>query len=290
MPRTLVRVVHLNAHRFASLSGNGISTVDRVAVALRELRPDILTLNEVDIKLQPDCLQYLGSQLSVPHVEFFGHVRGFYGNAILSRFPLRRCTSICLEGGTVFNFPAGTKKFNGDIAQKGESHRIVRGFLLSEVFLPGGRRLLLGVTHLDHMDVAQRQVQLRHIVREMALSESTKRGSLAEMLVGDLNALTRCDYSNEAWESLKSRAKCRGWQLPQCGDLDILASAGFEDAGINSGRQLTAPVPSPLYRIDYGWLRGPIEGTAWVANNVAVSDHFPLVIDVKIEGPPQSKF
>lgn len=294
----LLRVIHLNVHRFAnvaagsSTSAAGSSTVGAVGAALSALHPDLVTLNEVDVALMPGCLESVSTALSLPFVDFFGHVRGTYGNAILSRYPLSRRKAVHLEGGTEFRFPAGTRKFNGEIAKENEAHRIVRGLLITDVELPSGLRPLgVAVTHLDHMDVAQRRTQLRHIVREA--------GDGALLLMGDLNALTRSDYSDGAWRRLEERARERKWQLPQHGDLSILRDAKFEDVAVASGSevQLTAPAREPLYRVDYGWLRGGgAPGTAKTAppgatitmeaarvhGEVLVSDHLPLVVDLQL--------
>ena len=89
------------------------------------------------------------------------------------------------------------------------------------------------------------------------------------------------------------------WQLPQHGDLSILRDAKFEDVAVASGSevQLTAPAREPLYRVDYGWLRGGgAPGTAKTAppgatitmeaarvhGEVLVSDHLPLVVDLQL--------
>ena len=299
-----LRVVHLNVHRFSSVGREGVATTSAVAAALEGLKPDVVTLNEVDVAHRKGCLEAVSDLVSLPYIEFFGHVRGSYGNAILSRYPLVRRTATKLDGGSEFQFPAGTKKFNGEIAKENETHRIVRGFLLADVVLPSFPSALgIGVTHLDHMDVAQRRKQLAHIVRELQTDEMSGNNIL---LMGDLNALTRADYSEEAWFKLEERARHRGWQLPQYGDLEILKEANFEDAytildygqqgGRNSDRlsELTAPASNPMYRIDYAWLRHGSAGQAApntairlidvkVRNDLVVSDHLPLVLDLDVE-------
>ena len=237
-----LRVIHLNVHRFTGAEP-ATATTSLVADALSGLSPDVVTLNEVDVRHRPGCLDSVANALSLPFVEFFGHVRGTYGNAILSKYPLTRRAAVRLDGGTEFQFPAGTKKFNGDIAQKNESHRIVRGLLIADVALPGAARqsLRLGVTHLDHMDVEQRRIQLRHIVKEFNAFDHDEEGgergkknnhTTMSLLMGDLNALTREDYSMQEWHRLEERARSRDWQLPQHGDLEILRDAGFEDVAV----------------------------------------------------------
>ena len=93
-----LRVIHLNVHRFTSVetaSASGASnTTSLVAATLSNLAPHIVTLNEVDVRHRPGCLESVASELSLPFVEFFGHVRGTYGNAILSKYPLTRRASV----------------------------------------------------------------------------------------------------------------------------------------------------------------------------------------------------
>ncbi len=316
-----MRLIQYNVHRFVSAgAAAGASTLPAIATALGQLAPDLLTLNEVDVAADPTCLDTLSSELGLPHVEFFGHVRGRYGNAVLSRYPLRRLASVHLEGGTEFEFPAGTRKLNGDVSKAGETHRIVRGMLGVDVQLAGDEGFTLACTHLDHMDIDQRKIQLRHALDE--LDKLQPDPATAVVFAGDLNALTRSDYSPDEWAHLEQRADRRGWQPPSTGDLDILVEHGFVDtAGRGDRRAKTAPAAegaSPIYRIDYVWLKqgaaaaaaadGDDDGGActhavagddggagasaprlaleplasFVAHEVRLSDHFPLVVDFEV--------
>ncbi|CAD7966904.1 unnamed protein product [Amoebophrya sp. A25] len=187
-------------------------------------------------------------------VSFWGHVRGRYGNAILTSQRLFRIVEKKehhLPGGSVFVFPAGTKKLNGDIAKEGETHTIVRGMLeltLGFISAPGSsalgsaqpqegpREQLLTIfqTHLDHISEAERETQLSY-VRKQVLAYNAER---MVMLSGDLNSLTRSDYAEAEWTGLEERHKERGWNLPQSGCLDhvLLRDAGsgkcLESAGV----------------------------------------------------------
>ena len=217
---------------------------------------------------------------------------------------------ICQARQFKFQFPAGTKKFNGEIAKENEFHKIVRGLLIADVTLPGDTRqpLRLGVTHLDHMDVAQRRIQLQHLVREFDRFDGIYEDSqnekgvrideiygdaTASLLMGDLNALTREDYGDDEWLSLEDRARSRNWQLPQHGDLEILRRAFFKDVvevvqGKRGADLRTAPARNPIYRIDYGWIRGksaqPL--TAEVVDDAVVSDHLPFMLDLEVAATP----
>lgn len=87
-----VRAVTYNIHRCVGTDGERDS--ERVAEVLGELEPDIVALQEVDTSLDPRTrlgqLHVLAAQTGLepvvgPTIEREG---GFYGNAILTRFPV----------------------------------------------------------------------------------------------------------------------------------------------------------------------------------------------------------
>ena len=102
LQRTL-RVVTYNVRRFTAKDGS--STASVIAAALAQLQPSVVCLNEVDIS-QPDVLstvaQHIGNATGEgpAYVDFFGHVRGKYGNAVVSRFPIVKSQHHHLAGGT----------------------------------------------------------------------------------------------------------------------------------------------------------------------------------------------
>ena len=73
-----------------------------------------------------------------------------------------------MRGGTELSFPVGMKKLNGEIAKEGEKHRLARGLLEVDIEVPGRGELTVAVTHLDHIAEAQREVQLDHVVEQLA--------------------------------------------------------------------------------------------------------------------------
>jgi len=282
------RVVSYNVRRFTAMDGS--PSFVAIAAAIAALRPSIVCLNEVDMHKAPEALAQVAAQMSQDGaapatVEFFGHVRGRYGNAIISSWPVLSKQHIHLDGGTEVAFAAGTLKLNGEVAQEGELHRIARGLLVVELQTPAGDSLYVGCTHLDHISMQQREVQLQHVLRALKPMESTPT-----LLVGDLNALSRQDYSDQQWDNLCDRATSRGWALPASGDLDLLHAAGFEDAAAQVAQahaqnvQLTAHSEEPLYRIDYCFFRGnSLKAVAADVPQLPLSDHFPLVIDLELD-------
>jgi len=239
---------------------------------------------------------------------FFGHVGGRYGNALLSKHPIVAVRETHLRGGTEVVFPVGTRKRNGELAKEGDSHRIARGLLECDIALPAvpggqGQVITVAVTHLDHIDEAQRVVQMEHVVE--ALGPNLNRS----LLIGDLNALSRSDYTADEWGVLEDRAASQQWAPPtpaRC--LEGLTSAGFADAFVasrglgalserpkNGGQMASSPddsiftahVGHPLYRIDYCFFStdsGLSPLSASVRSDVHLSDHFPVVFDFRV--PP----
>ena len=160
-----LRLVTYNVHRFDM---HGQNTVQKIKSHLSSLRPvpHIIALNEVNVVEKPKALDMIAEELNMKY-EFFGHVgEGRYGNALFTSLPIKQKKEIHLRGGTEVQFPAGTKKLNGDIAKAGEKHRIARGMLVVDME-NGTRNLRCGVTHLDHMSMKERQVQSKHIVEEL---------------------------------------------------------------------------------------------------------------------------
>jgi endonuclease/exonuclease/phosphatase family metal-dependent hydrolase len=81
---SMLRVVSFNVRRFADAEKADVSAA-ALAVLARLTPIDILALNEVDIDLRPNVLAQAQEALGLDHCAFFGHVRGVYGNALLSR-------------------------------------------------------------------------------------------------------------------------------------------------------------------------------------------------------------
>jgi len=293
----MLRAVSYNVRRFKAV-GSGESTVNAIGDQLAALQPSLVALNEVDVRIRPEALSSLAAKLGAQYeYKFFGHVRGNYGNALISKYPIVSVRETHIKGGTEMALTPGIRKYNGDIAKAGEVHRLARGMLECDVEMPDVGVVTVAVTHLDHISEEQREVQLDHILE--VLGPNTSR----TLLLGDLNALTRQDYTAEEWTVLEDRNKEQSWTPPAAGCLDALAEAGFTDvfaaaAGVSrlSERRpdadgalpqiFSAHVSNPLYRIDYMFqgdslVRDLNPTAAYVAVNMTLSDHFPVVFDLK---------
>lgn len=259
----------------------------------------MLFLQQVDISTQPECLDSLASMLGGYSVAFFGHVAGRYGNALLSRHSICQTRETHLRGGSELSFPVGMRKRNGEIAKEGEKHRLGRGLLEADVDVPGGM-VTFAVTHLDHISESQREVQLEHILQSLAPSLTRPL-----VLLGDMNALTRNDYTDDEWEMIEQNAESKGWAPPSFGCLSALTSNGLQDAFVQSrgGTLLssrrdaeadqitTAHVGHPLMRVDYCFASHAL-GLKSTVSKVEVgmvsSDHFPVTFDFSGAAPDQA--
>ena len=99
-----MRILHWNVRRFKAQDGSctvqeiqppscvwsvvycNLPCEQAVIGVLRALNPTVVTLNEVDIRSRPNALGDICAALGMKS-RFFGHVNGFYGNAVLSHLP-----------------------------------------------------------------------------------------------------------------------------------------------------------------------------------------------------------
>jgi endonuclease/exonuclease/phosphatase family metal-dependent hydrolase len=217
-PVERLRLVTYNVRRFTA--EDGTSTVAEVAAALRALGPSFVCLNEVDLDKRPGALETVARELGGFHIEFFGHVKGKdgfdkYGNALLSRYPAVRSERTHLDGGF-------------ESQHNGQPYRIHRGLLAVDFAVPlpaasgGTLPLTVAATHLDHISEPERRTQLAHVVRALGEPEQQQPGGGGGVIVlmGDLNAMTRSDYSAEEWAAHEKRNAGAGWEPPATGERD----------------------------------------------------------------------
>ena len=102
-PPQLLRVMQFNIH--AGVSRFGGVGLARIAAEIRAAHPDVVSLNEVDSGTarsgHADEAAYLGQATGLHAVygpNLFGYDGGRFGNAILSRFPIRETHNTRLPG------------------------------------------------------------------------------------------------------------------------------------------------------------------------------------------------
>jgi alkaline phosphatase D len=162
-----VRILSYNIHHAEGVDGK--LDVDRIAAVVRESGADVVALQEVDNQVRRsnsvDQAEEIAKRLDMQHV-FGGNIGlqgGHYGNAVLSRFPIKSSVNHRLP-----NLDGGEQ----------------RGVLQVELELPQSLRLTVFATHLDHrQDPAERLASAQKI-NQLADSISDHPVCLA----GDLNA------------------------------------------------------------------------------------------------------
>jgi endonuclease/exonuclease/phosphatase family metal-dependent hydrolase len=211
-----MRVVHWNVRRCVDL--NGVCSRARMVSTLEQLRPAVVTLNEVDMRQTPTLLEDLSS-IGLSHASFFGHVRsGSYGNLVASCEPLHDVEHTHLDGGTEV------------LTKDGMTHRIARG-LLSATISMLGIDVRVAVTHLDHMSSRERRRQTQHLLHTL----NGRGDGGAALVIGDLNSLRCADYTDDEWAWHHRYNDEKQWGAPvdeasEGGVLALLAAAKFADA------------------------------------------------------------
>ena len=166
-PVTL-RVLSYNIHHAEGMDGK--LDLERIASVIKSVKPDLVALQEVDRKTErsrqidePAVLARLtGMQvLFEKNIAFQG---GEYGNAILSRLPVRSHRNHRLPNH-----------------RNGEQ----RGALEAELVLPGGRgTLVFWNTHLDHRSNPSERLASAQALEKIVRERKAPLGILA----GDLNS------------------------------------------------------------------------------------------------------
>ena len=144
--------------------------VERIASVIRSVAPDLVALQEVDQKVkrtqvvdQPAQL----AKLTKMHVVFGANIElqgGYYGNAVLARFPLIRHQNHLLP--------------NIDNSEQ-------RGVIEAEIKVPDlNEPLLLLATHLDFRADERERLASAKAINELIAKHATQPALLA----GDLNA------------------------------------------------------------------------------------------------------
>ncbi|HTH16793.1 MAG TPA: endonuclease/exonuclease/phosphatase family protein [Magnetospirillum sp.] len=158
-----VSLASYNIHR--GFGTDGRYAPERTAEVIEALDADVIGLQEVDMRLLVDGraqLDFLAESLSlnaVPGPNVKGR-RGKFGNALLTRWPVR---SVCRTDLTVGHFEP-------------------RGAIMAELDV-GGHALRVVVTHLG-LNAAERRLQVRTL---MGALEDAGSDAVPTVIMGDFN-------------------------------------------------------------------------------------------------------
>ncbi len=168
-----LRVLTYNIHHGEGVDGR--LDLERIAAVIRSVEPHIVALQEVDKNVprsgsvdQPAELARLTGMQSVffPSIPLNG---GEYGNALLTRFPVRE-----------------SKRHLLPRHNDGEQRTVLEVELEMEGELP---KLLVFATHLDHRPNESERLASADMLNQLARSRET----LPMILAGDLNAVPQSE-------------------------------------------------------------------------------------------------
>lgn len=182
--RQALRLLSYNIHHGEGVDGK--LDLERIAAVIKKSEADVVALQEVDVRVprsgKVDQPQQLSQMLNM-QVVFGGNIEldgGHYGNAVLSRFPIKAHRNDPLPND------------NG-----GEQ----RGVLSVELEIANGTLITLLATHLDHRpDPRQRENSAKFINGLLASAKDPQ----PFLLVGDLNATLQSTVLREfqlRWKS-----------------------------------------------------------------------------------------
>jgi endonuclease/exonuclease/phosphatase family metal-dependent hydrolase len=241
-----LRVLSYNIHKGFSV-GNRRFILEGIRTALRELSPDVVFLQEVQIleEANPnvpvtDQLEYLADGHWSHHA--YGknaiYPDGHHGNAIMSKYPITNWTNVDLSVNS--------------LAQ--------RGFLSCKLDIPKvSKQIFVACTHLGLVE-SERRVQFKHVVD---LMKKHSPGNSPCFLAGDFND----------WKGI--------------GHKYFLKSINFQEAFQEMHGKPAISFPSwfPMLRLDRVYYRhAQVVNAVALKENPwkKLSDHTPLLVEFKL--------
>jgi len=239
-----IRVLVYNVH--AGKDAAGVDNLARVADLVREVRADILLLQEIDRRTrrsghvdQPSVLA-TRTGFAVAFGKTLDYDGGEYGIAALSRWPITR------EALTRLPVDPPQRRSGGSYEPRGAQQVLIRA--------PAGDVTVVN-THLDpSRDDHYRRQEIRTVL-------AIAREARAPLLVGG-------DFNSTPDSEVQAEVR-RG---------------GLRDAWLECGRGdgFTYPADAPTKRIDYLYLTGTTTCTSASVLETTASDHRPLLVTVRL--------
>ncbi|XP_022760911.1 uncharacterized protein LOC111307158 [Durio zibethinus] len=170
-----------------------------IAQVLREVDADILALQDVKAQEEKGMkpLSELAAALGMKYV-FAESWAPEYGNAILSKWPIKRWT-----------------------VQKIADDDDFRNVLEATIDVPWAEELNFYCTQLDHLDENWRMKQIKAI---------TESNYSPHLLLGGLNSLNGPDYSSERWTDIVKYYEDIGKPRPRTEVMKLLRGKEYTDA------------------------------------------------------------
>ncbi|KAK8565438.1 hypothetical protein V6N12_059000 [Hibiscus sabdariffa] len=194
-----------NTASFSENMRNGVDDFEcyksrkTVLEVLRELDADILALQDVKAEEEKAMkpLSDLAAALGMNYV-FAESWAPEYGNAVLSKWPIKRWKVQKIFDDTDF-----------------------RNVLKATIDVPETGEVNFHCTHLDHLDENWRMKQINAIIQS---------NDGPHILAGGLNSLEETDYSNERWTDIVKYYEEMGKPIPKIEVMKFLKNKQYTDA------------------------------------------------------------
>ena len=198
----IFRIATINVHGFVSGSSRGLkNNVNDLVSILNPLQLDLVAVEEV---LNDSNWNEFCEKLSLKDIIFDATYGDDHGNGFASRYPIKSWSSQ-----------------RSSFACSGGRRGIIQCSL--QIDHPFISNRLFGVTHLDHRNEDDRLKQIK---------EFEPHKNQIDILFGDMNALTREDYSDHYYrEEIVLKREKSSWEKPRF-DLTRLITEewGYQDA------------------------------------------------------------
>ena len=236
---TTFRIATVNIHQFRPPNGYTKNISSLVSV-LEPLQLDILAVEEIN---NDSYWRELCERLNLSNFITGKCDEGFLSNGIASRYP------ILSYSNQVYNASGEARAFLQ--CQLAGDHSFVQNRSFA-------------VTHLDHMNEDARLAQMNYFQPNI------------DILMGDMNALTKDDYSEEYYQKKVVDVREKSlWEKPRFDLTDLITRQwGYQDAFRLANSELKdEDVVTCAYgtRIDYIYLR-PRENDLWKLTKCSIVD------------------
>lgn len=255
----------MNMNMNYSCEGSEKFTSSRsIMEVLREVDADVLALQDVKAEEEKGMkpLSDLASALGMKYV-FAESWAPEYGNAILSKWPIKRWK-----------------------VQKIADDDDFRNVLKATIDVPWAGEINFHSTQLDHLDENWRMKQVNAIIRS---------NDPPNILAGGLNSLYRADYSSERWTDIVKYYEKLGKPKPMTEVMNFMKSKEYDDAKDYAGEcepiviiakgQNVQGTCKYGTRVDYilGSPKAPykfVPGSYSVISSKGTSDHHIVKVDI----------
>ncbi|CAF0910481.1 unnamed protein product [Adineta ricciae] len=182
--KPIFRLATINVHSFSTPDKHQ-NNIEELVSIVEKLNLDLISVQEIQNNKKWEKFCQL---LSFPYFIYGSSEGEYFGNGIASRYPIQSSSN----KKSTFFCRAGTRSLFQCCLEGDHS------FIKDRTF---------AVTHLDPYDEDDRLKQM---------IEFDPHSQKVDILMGDMNALTREDYSDDYYQdAIVGKRKCSGWEKPR---------------------------------------------------------------------------